>query len=128
MVIDEFISNVLWNIIVCNQVYYVVVVNLDDLETHTSNKVKFTDSEVASYNFVFDYFWNTIENWFSCNTISNVTISNSSLLYAPTVAVAEKAQHDLQDPFSMGSYFYYSLFYFYNYYSFKPAEYYKKYE
>ena len=124
MVIEVFITNVLWNIIVCNQVYYVVVVNLDNLETHTSNKVKFTDSEVASYNFIFDYFWNATENWFSWNSISKVIISNSSLLYAPTVAVAEKAHHDPQDPSRMGSYFYYSLFYFYNYYSFKPAEYY----
>ena len=99
-----------------------MVVNLDNLGTHTSNKVKFTDLEVASYNFVFDYFWNAIENWFSWNTISKVTISNSSLLYAPTVA--EKAQHDPQDPSRMGSHFCYSLFYFYNYYSFKPAEYY----
>ena len=39
MVIEVFISNVLWNIILCYQDYYVVVVNLDDLETHAFNKV-----------------------------------------------------------------------------------------
>ena len=39
MVIDVFIPNALWNIIVCDQDYYVVLVNLDDLETHAFNKV-----------------------------------------------------------------------------------------
>ena len=39
MVVDVFIPNVLWNIIVCDQDYYVMIVNLDDLETHAFNKV-----------------------------------------------------------------------------------------
>ena len=39
MVIDVFIPNVLCNKRICNQVPYVVVVNLDDLVAPTPNKV-----------------------------------------------------------------------------------------